>query len=161
MQIGLHTATFLVSYDVIPTLRPSVRYFAKSGLVLLLTTNDPCVTESLVSLKLGADISSVKILEEDASALMEEYRLNRSMRQSNSLVCSKYKKSLFALVVGAKMLYERDKFVLLMHTAGQILAFVMLLAGVIVGVPAFFNPYVIILLQALWSALSIALVSRR
>ena len=83
------------------------------------------------------------------------------MRQSNSLVCSKYKKSLFALVVGAKMLYDRDKFVLLMHTAGQILAFVMLLAGVIVGVPAFFNPYVIILLQALWSALSIALVSRR
>ena len=158
---GELTATFLVSYDVIPTLRQSVGYFAKSGLVLLLTTKDPCVTESLVSLKLGADISSVKILEEDASALMEEYRLNRSMRQSNSLVCSKYKKSLFALVIGAKMLYERDKFVLLMHTAGQILAFVMLLAGVIVGVPAFFNPYVIILLQALWSALSIALVSRR
>ena len=61
----------------------------------------------------------------------------------------------------AKILCENDKFVLLMHTAGQILAFVMLLAGVIVGVPAFFNPYVIILLQAVWSFLSILLVSRR
>ena len=158
---GELTATFLVSYDIIPTLRQSAGYFAKSGLVLLLTTQDPCITESLVSLKLACDISAVKILEEDASALMEEYRLNRSMRQSNCLVCSKHKKSLFALVVGAKMLYEKDKLVLLMHTAGQILAFVMLLAGVIIGVPAFFNPYIIIFLQALWSFLSIVLVTKR
>ena len=158
---GELTATFLVSYDVIPTIRQWVGSFAKSGLVLLLTTQDPCITENLVSLKLSSDISTVKILEEDASALMEEYRLNRSMRQSNCLVCSKNKKSLFALVVGAKILYERDKFVLLMHTAGQVLAFVMLMAGVIVGVPAFFNPYIIILLQAIWSALSVMLVSRR
>lgn len=158
---GELTATFLVSYDVIPTLRKSAGYFSKSGLVLLLTTKDPCITEGLVSLKLSSDISTVKILEEDASALMEEYRLNRSMRQSNCLVCSKHKKSLFALVVGAKMLYEKDKLVLLMHTAGQILAFVMLLAGVIIGVPAFFNPYIIILLQAIWSALSILLVTKR
>ena len=92
---------------------------------------------------------------------MDEYRLNRSMRQSNSLVCSKYKKSIFNLVVGAKLLCENDKFVLLMHVAGQVLAFAMLLAAVIVGVPAFFNPYVIILLQAIWSALSVFLVSRR
>ena len=158
---GELTATFLVSYDLIPTIRQSAGSFAKSGLVLLLTTKDPCITENLVSLKLASDISTVKILEEDASALMEEYRLNRSMRQSNCLVCSKHKKSLFALVMGAKMLYERDKFVLLMHTAGQILAFVMLLAGVIVGVPAFFNPYIIILLQSVWSALSILLVTKR
>ena len=158
---GELTATFLVSYDVIPTLRQSAGYFGKSGLVLLLTTKDPCITESLVSLKLSADISSVKILDEDADALMEEYRLNKSMRQSNCLVCSKYKKSLFALVVLAKMLYEKDKFVLLMHTAGQILAFVMLLSGVIVGVPAFFNPYIIILLQAVWSALSLLVVSKK
>ncbi len=158
---GELTATFLVSYDVIPTLRHSAGLFRKSGLVLLLTTKDPCISESLVSLKLSADISSVKILDEGATALMEEYRLNRSMRQSNSLVCSKYKKSLFALVVGAKILCEKDKFELLMHTAGQILAFAMLLCGVIIGVPEFFNPYVIILLQVIWSAISLLFVSRR
>lgn len=158
---GELTATFLVSYDVIPNLRQSAGYFGKSGLVLLLTTKDPCISESLVSLKLSADISSVKILGEDAESLMEEYRLNKSMRQSNCLVCSKYKKSLFALVVFAKMLYEKDKLVLLMHTAGQILAFVMLLAGVIIGVPAFFNPYIIILLQAVWSAISLFIADRR
>ena len=158
---GELTATFLVSYDVIPTLRHWAASFGKSGLILLLTTKDPCMSESLVSLKLSSDISSVKILGEDATALMEEYRLNRSMRQSNCLVCSKNKKSLFALVVGAKLLYEKDKFVLLMHTAGQILAFVMLLAGVIVGVPAFFNPYVIVFLQVIWSAMSLFLAERR
>ena len=135
--------------------------FAKTNLVLLLTTTDPSITESYVALRLGADISSVKILGNSASALMDEYRLNRSMRQSNSLVCSKHKKSIFNLVVGAKMLCENDKFVLLMHVAGQCLAFAMLLAAVIIGVPAFFNPYVIILLQAVWSALSVLLVSRR
>lgn len=158
---GELTATFLVSYELIPSLRKSVASFAKTNLVLLLTTTDPSITESLVSLKLGADISSVKILGNNASALMDEYRLNRSMRQSNSLVCSKHKKSIFNLVVGAKLICENDKFVLLMHVAGQILAFAMLLAAVIVGVPAFFNPYVIILLQAVWSALSVLLVSRR
>ena len=158
---GELTATFLVSYDLIPSLRKSVASFAKTNLVLLLTTTDPSITESYVALRLGADISSVKILGNSASALMDEYRLNRSMRQSNSLVCSKHKKSIFNLVVGAKMLCENDKFVLLMHVAGQCLAFAMLLAAVIIGVPAFFNPYVIILLQAVWSALSVLLVSRR
>ena len=158
---GELTATFLVSYDLIPSLRKSVASFAKSNLVLLLTTTDPSVTESLVALKLGTDISAIKILGNSASALMDEYRLNRSMRQSNSLVCSKHKKSIFNLVVGAKALCENDKFVLLMHVAGQCLAFAMLLAAVIVGVPAFFNPYIIVLLQAVWSALSVLLVSRR
>lgn len=158
---GELTATFLVSYDIIPSLRKAAADFVRSDLVLMLTSNDPCLTEKLVSLKLGADISSVKILDSDASALMDEYRLNRSMRQTNCLVCSKYKKSLFALVVGAKLLYENDKFVLLMHVAGQVLAFAMLMAAVVLGVPAFFNPYVIILLQAVWSALSVLFVSRR
>ena len=158
---GELTATFLVSYDVIPTLRQSAGYFGKSGLVLLLTTKDPCINEKLVSLKLSSDITCVKILGEDADSLMEEYRLNRSMRQNNCLVCSKYKKSLFALVVFAKMLYEKDKLVLLMHTAGQLLAFVMLLAGVIIGVPAFLNPYIIILLQVIWSAISLFIADRR
>ena len=158
---GELTATFLVSYDVIPSIRHWTGYFRKTGLVLLLTTKDPCLNEGLVSLKLSSDISSVKILDEDAVSLMEEYRLNRSMRQSNCLVCSKYKKSLFALVMGAKMIYEKDKLVLLMHTAGQILAFAMLLCGVIIGVPAFFNPYVIILLQAVWSAISLFIAEKR
>ena len=158
---GELTATFLVSYDIIPTIRKAVTSFARTSLVLMLTTNDPGINEKLVSLKLGADISSVKILDDDASALMDEYRLNRSMRQLNCLVCSKHKKSLFALVMGAKILYENDKFVLLMHVAGQCLAFAMLLAAVIVGVPAFFNPYVMILLQTAWSALSVLFVSRR
>lgn len=158
---GELTATFLVSYDIIPSLRRSVAAFSRSGLVLMLTTKDPGLSEKLVSLKLGTDISSVKILDSDAAALMDEYRLNRSMRTTNCLVCSKYKKSIFALAVGAKMLYENDKFVLLMHVAGQCLAFAMLLAAVIVGVPAFLNPYVIILLQVIWSALSVLFVSRR
>ena len=158
---GELTATFLVSYDIIPTIRKAAASFARASLVLMLTTADPCITEKLVSLKLGADVSSVKILDDDASALMDEYRLNKSMRQTNCLVCSKYKKSIFALVMGAKLLYENDKFVLLMHVAGQCLAFAMLLAAVIVGVPAFFNPYVMILLQVIWSVLSVLFVSRR
>lgn len=158
---GELTATFLVSYDIIPSLRKAVAAFSKSGLVLMLTSKDPGLSEKLVSLKLGTDISSVRILENDAAALMDEYRLNRSMRNTNCLVCSKYKKSIFALAVGAKILYENDKFVLLMHVAGQCLAFAMLLTAVIVGVPAFFNPYVMILLQAIWSIVSVLFVSRR
>ena len=158
---GELTATFLVSYDIIPSLRKAVAAFSKSGLVLMLTSKDPGLSEKLVSLKLGTDISSVRILENDAAALMDEYRLNRSMRNTNCLVCSKYKKSIFALAVGAKILYENDKFVLLMHVAGQCLAFAMLLTAVIVGVPAFFNPYVMILLQAIWSIGSVLFVSRR
>ncbi len=156
---GILSATFLVSYEIIPSLRKAAVSFNKTGLVLLLTSREPCLTENLVSLKLGTDISAVKILSQDASDLMDEYRLNRSMRQANSLVCSRRKKSLFSLVVAAKKLCENDRFVLFMHVAGQALAFIMLLCCVILNVPAFMNPFVIIALQALWSTLSILVTS--
>ncbi len=158
---GVLSATFLVSYNVIPSLRKTAVSFNKTGLVLLLTSKDPCLTENLVSLKLGSDISSVKILSEDASELMDEYRLNRSMRQANSLVCSTRKKGLFELVVRARNLAESDKFVLYMHIAGQALAFIMLLASVILNVPAFMSPFVIIALQLLWGALSVLITTRK
>lgn len=156
---GILSATFLVSYNIIPSLKKAAVDFNKTGLVLLLTSREPCLSENLVSLKLGTDISAVKILSEDAAQLMDEYRINRSMRQANSLVCSKRKKSLFSLAVSAKRLCESDRFVLWMHVAGQALAFIMLLCCVILNVPAFMNPFVIIVLQALWSALSILVTS--
>lgn len=158
---GILSATFLVAYNVIPSLGRAAVGFNKSSLVLLLTTSDPCITESLVSLKLGSDISSVKILSEDASELMDEYRLNRSMRQSNCLICSGRKKSLFSLAVSAKALCEKDKFVLYMHTAGQALAFIMLILSVIISVPAFMSPFVIIGLQLIWGALSLVIAMKK
>ncbi len=158
---GILSATFLVAYNIIPSLGKAAVGFNKSSLVLLLTTKDPCLTQSLVSLKLGSDVSSVKILSEDASELMDEYRLNRSMRQSNSLICSGRKKSLFNLAISAKALCEKDKFVLYMHTAGQVLAFIMLILSVIIGVPAFMSPYVIIGLQLIWGALSVLIALKK
>lgn len=158
---GILSATFLVAYNVIPSLGKAAVGFNKSSFVLLLTTKDPCLTESLVSLKLGSDISSVKVLSEDASELMDEYRLNRSMRQSNCLICSRRKKSLFNLAVSAKALCEKDKFVLYMHTAGQALAFIMLILSVVLGVPAFMSPYVIIGLQLVWGSLSVLIATKR
>lgn len=157
---GILSATFLVSYSVIPSLRKAAVDFNKTGLVLMLTSKEPCLSENVASLKLGSDISSVKILADDASELMEEYRLNRSMRQENALICSRRKKSIFQLVVAAKRLCESDRFVLMMHIAGQILAFMMLLLSVILNVPAFMSPFVIIALQAVWGALSVLLASR-
>ena len=157
---GVLSATFLVSYSVIPSLKKAAVDFNKTGLVLMLTSREPCLSENIASLKLGSDISSVKILADDASELMQEYRLNRSMRQENSLICSRRKKSIFMLVVSAKRLCESDKFVLMMHIAGQILAFLMLLLSVIINVPAFMSPFVIIALQLVWGALSVFLASR-
>ncbi len=158
---GILSATFLVSYKVIPSLQKAAVGFNKTGLVLLLTAKDPCLTENLASLKLGCDISAVKILSDDASELMEEYRLNRSMRQANSLVCSKRKKGLFELIVRARNLAEGDKFVLYMHIAGQVLAFMMLLASVILNVPAFMSPFMIILLQLVWGGISVLITTRK
>ncbi|MBQ7296375.1 MAG: hypothetical protein IJW86_09335 [Clostridia bacterium] len=158
---GILSATFLVSYNVIPSLQRAVVGFNKTGLVLLLTAKDPGLNENLISLKLGCDISCVKVLSEDASELMDEYRLNRSMRQANSLVCSKRKKGLFELVVKARNLAEGDKFVLYMHVAGQVLAFMMLLLSVIVNVPAFMSPFVIMALQLIWGAISVFITTRK
>ena len=158
---GILSATFLVYYKVIPSLQKAAVGFNKTGLVLLLTAKDPCLTENLASLKLGCDISAVKILSDDASELMEEYRLNRSMRQANSLVCSKRKKGLFELIVSARNLAEGDRFVLYMHIAGQALAFIMLLACVILNVPAFMSPFVIILLQLVWGGISVLITTRK
>ena len=158
---GVLSATFLVSYNVIPSLGRAAVRFNKTGLVLLLTTKDPCLTENLVSLKLGSDIACVKILSDDASELMDEYRLNRSMRQTNSLICSKRKKGIFELVVSARNLAENDKLVLYMHVAGQVIAFIMLLLSVILNVPAFMSPFVIIALQFIWGVLSVLITSKR
>lgn len=158
---GILSATFLVSYNIIPSLGKAAVKFNKCSFVLLLTAKDPCLTENLASLKLGCDISCVKILSQDAAELMDEYRFNKSMRQVNSLICSKRKKSLFVLVTTAKLLCERDKFVLYMHVAGQALAFMMLILSVILGVPAFMSPFVIIGLQLIWGALSVLITARK
>ena len=158
---GVLSATFLVTYKVIASLQKTAVSFNKTGLVLLMTTKDPGLTESFVSLKLGSDIASVKILDEDATELMEEYRLNRSMRQANSLVCARRKKGLFELVVRARNLARNDKLVLYMHAVGQVLAFIMLLLSVIINVPAFMSPFFIIFLQLVWGALSVLITTRR
>ena len=158
---GILSATFLVAYKVIPSLQKTAVVFNKTGLVLLLTSKDPCLTENFISLKLGSDIASVKILDEDATELMEEYRLNKSMRQANSLVCSKRRKGLFELVVRARNIAQGDKFVLYMHVAGQVLAFMMLLLSVIINVPAFMSPFVIMLLQLVWGGISVLITTRK
>lgn len=158
---GILSATFLVTYKVIPSLQKTAVAFNKTGLVLLLTAKDPCLTENFISLRLGSDIASVKVLDSDASELMEEYRLNRSMRQANSLVCAKRKKGLFELVVRARNLARSDKFVLYMHVAGQVLAFIMLLLSVIMNVPAFMSPFMIMLLQLIWGGLSVLITTRK
>ena len=158
---GILSATFLVNYKVIASLQKTVVAFNKTGLVLLLTSKDPCLTENFVSLKFGSDIASVKILDEDASELMEEYRLNRSMRQANSLVCARRKKGLFELVIRARNLAQSDKFVLYMHVAGQALAFMMLLLSVIINVPAFMNPFFIIMIQLIWGSAAVFITTRK
>ncbi|MDD6011514.1 MAG: hypothetical protein PUC33_01580 [Oscillospiraceae bacterium] len=153
-------ATFLAAYSVIPPARRGAVGFAKSGLILLLTSKEPAFSEAMIAAKLGSDVSCVKLLSAHGREIMQEYRLNRSMRTENSLICVTRKKGVFALAVGAHEMCVKDKFLLWLHVAGQIIAFAALIMAVLLDVSALFNPFVIIGLKLLWSAASLFLSER-
>ena len=149
---GVISATFTVDYSVTEATKKASASFNKTGMLLLLTSREPMITEKFVSAKLNIDTSAIKILGKDASSLMDEYRLNRSMRQGSGLVCSSKLKNAFLLASLSHRLFDSDRMLLGLNVALQLVFFLLLLSAVFINVSSLMNPFAILLIHAFCGA---------
>ncbi len=147
---GIVAATFLVRYQVRPTLRRAVRAFNKSGLVLLLTCGDPSLNETLVAKKLALDVAAIKLADQKSAKTIETHRANAA-EQTTGLLCAKGRQGVLPLIRAALGLYEGERFAGIVHIASLVFCFLLLLLCVALKITSFFLPPTIIFLHLLWS----------
>lgn len=157
---GEITATFLVNYKVLSSLRKYSRDFNKTGLVLMLTSKEAFLDEEIVAAKFSVDASSVKVLSSRAGAVMEKY--NSLENQSpTGLLCSRKKRSIMHLIMGCYNSNARDRFILTMMLLGQVLGCILLVLSPILKMPIFLNPVAIVVLRLLWGAVTNFVTERK
>ena len=157
---GEISATFLVNYKVLSSLRKYSRDFNKTGLVLMLSSKEAFLDEEIVAAKFSLDASSVKVLSSRAGAVMEKY--NSLENQSpTGLICSRKKRSIMHLIMGCYNSNACDRFILTMMLLGQVLGFILLVLSPILKMPVFLNPVAIVFLRLLWGAVTSFVTERK
>ncbi len=158
---GRLTASFLVNYKALSSVRTLTDDFNKTGLVLILTSREPFLDNKEIAKRLALESAAVKVLSGKSEAIINDYRSNKSSSLTVGLVCSKTGCGLLNLVVSAYKLYVCDRFLFNLHLAGQIIALLLLALAVFLNMPVFFNPLTIIGLELLWSISSLLLTFNR
>lgn len=148
---GMLTASFLVNYKALSSVRRLTDEFNKTGLVLILTSREPFLDYKETAKRLSLESAGVRILSGKAEKIVTAYRNSNVPAISSGLICSKAGHGLLSLVVRAYNLYTSDKFLFNIHLAGQIIAFILLTLGLIFNMPLFFSPFTIIFLELIWS----------
>lgn len=147
---GELVATFVVTYRVLSKARKSAAAFANTGLVLMLTSKEPCLTEQMVAAGLGISVTKVKSVNSKGIGIMERYRKNKSMRKSAGLFCSGKSGSLIALAGEAHRIYTSNKFIFVSHIVALAVAAVITLFAVMWNITSLFNPGFIIFYLIFW-----------
>ena len=158
---GEITATFLVSYKVLISLRRYYRDFNKTGMVLMLNSREAFLDEQAVASRLSIDVSSVKILSSKAIAIMDKYNTHYERQMPTGLLCSGKKRSIMHLIMGCYNANAADRLILIMMLAGQLLGFGALVLSAVLNVSMLFSPLAIIAIRLIWSAVTALLVSRK
>ena len=156
---GQLVASFLVKYRVVPSFRKIAHAFEKTGLVLLVSSKEPCLDESNCAERLSLDVISVKIISQKASDIVGSYRQDSEKGRATALVCLKNKCSAAELAVKAHRLYSSDRLASSLLLSGQAVALVLTFLSVLLNMPVFRNPAAIIILQSLWGFGCYAVVS--
>lgn len=157
---GEITATFLVNYKVLSSLRKYSRDFNKTGLVLMLSSKEAFLDEEIVAAKFSLDPSAVKVLSSRASAVMEKYN-SLENQSSAGLICSRKKRSIMHLIMGCYNSNACDRFILTMMLLGQLLGFILLVLSPVLKMPVFLNPVAIVFLRLLWGAVTSFVTERK
>ena len=158
---GEITATFLVNYKVLTSLRRYYRDFNKTGMVLMLNSKEAFLDEQSVAAKLCVDVSSVKILSSKATAIMEKYNVNYEKQLPTGLLCSGKKRSIMHLIMGCYNANAADRLILIMMLTGQLLGFGVLVLSAVLNMSLLFSPIAIVAIRLIWSAVTALLVSRK
>ncbi len=148
---GRLTASFLVNYRTLSSVKQFSADFNKTGLVLMLTCKEPYLDHKEIAKRLYLESAAVKILSGKNEALVESYRKERITDLNGGLVCAKAGRGLLSVVVNAYNLYTRDKFLFNLHIAGQILAVCLTVLSCILNLSLFMSPALIIIFKLLWS----------
>ena len=147
---GIVAATFLVRYQVRPEVRRAVRAFNKSGVVLMLTSGDPTLSETMVAQKLAMDVAAIKIADQKAAKIAQNRR-DSEAKQPLGLVCAKDRQGMLPLIRASLALFEGEKLAGIVHIASLAFCFLLLLVCVLFKITGFFLPPTIVFLHLLWS----------
>ena len=147
---GQLVATFVVSYRVLSKARKSAAAFANTGLVLMLTSKEPCLSEQMVAAALGISVTKVKSVNSKGIGIMERYRKNKAMRKSAGLFCSGKSGSLIALAGEAHRIYTSNKFIFVSHIVALAVAAVITLLSAIWNMTSLLTPGFIIFYLLFW-----------
>lgn len=158
---GEITATFLVGYRVLSSLKKYSRDFNKTGMVLMLNSKEAFLDEEAVASRLSIDASSVKILSSKAISIMEKYNDRYDRQVSTGLLCSGKKRSLMHLIMGCYNANAADRFILIMMLLGQLLGFLVLVLSAVLNMKLFFNPVAIIAVRLIWSLITAFIVEKK
>ena len=158
---GIVAATFTVNYRVRPEARRAARVFDKAGIVLMLSSGDPSLSEEFVAQKLALGLAAIKLMSTKNTQLVAELRQSDTDAPARALVSSGKHRHLLLLVSAAHRLFEADKLGGIVQTAGQGFCFVLLLLCVIFKISSFFMPLTVIFLQLLWSFAAYYVGTRR
>ena len=158
---GEITATFLVGYRVLSSLKKYLRDFNKTGMVLMLNSKEAFLDEEAVASRLSIDASSVKILSSKAISIMEKYNDRYDRQVSTGLLCSGKKRSLMHLIMGCYNANAADRFILIMMLLGQLLGFLVLVLSAVLNMKLFFNPVAIIAVRLIWSLITAFIVEKK
>ena len=157
---GELVATFVISYRVLSKARKSSSAFASTGLVLMLTSKEPCLTEQTVSSALGISVTKVKMVNTKGTGIMEKYRQNKAMRKEAGVFCSGKSGSLLALAAEAHRIYTANKLLFILHIGSHAVAAALMLLSVLWNITTFMSPMFIIFYLFFWSAATVAYIQK-
>lgn len=149
---GKIAATFVVSYNEIKSARNGVSQFGKTGLVLMINSADPFITEQDVSMKLGIAPYLIKIVTSKGSEMVAAYQKPTVKRYDNGLLLSKKKSNELSAVSCIHSLYSAQKLSTMIYTIGCVVSLAVFTALAAIGINGVVTPMCAIILQAIWTA---------
>lgn len=156
---GQLTASFLVNYKVLSKVKRISADFNKTGLVLMLTSKEPCLSQAEISKRLSLDAAGVKVLSTKGCDIVTEYK-NSPTDKSCGLFCPRKGNSLLPVIVIAHRLYVSDKLLFNLQLLGQSAGMLLLALSLLLNMPLFRNPLTIVILHTLWNIGSYFLCSK-
>ncbi len=151
---GEIAATFLVSYIVKGEVKKSVSSFKNTGIIIMFTASDPCLSEEAAASKLSLDTSAVKLVASPGREIVTAYKKHGDDRVDNGLLCAKKSKNILALASAAHALCSAKKISRVIYFIGVIVNFVFLAFCSLFGISAAFSSLSIIVIHCLWCAVS-------
>ena len=158
---GIIAATFIVTFSVKQEAKKHISVFNKTGIVLMISSVDPWLSEDNAAMKLRADKATIKITSSKGAEIVASYKNNALRGVDSGLVCSKKQKNILLLVNAAYGLFSAERLALLIYAVGTILSFVLFTLFSLLKITTGFSVFVCMALQLLWAAVSYYTASTR